>query len=195
MFSGIIEAQGEIRAAHMHGDCMHVQIALPRGWKFKKGDSVSVDGICSTVVAFSTRVFDVEYMPETLRVTTAKYLVPGQDVNLEQSLRYGDQVHGHFVQGHVDAVGTVTRIVHLGDSTEITFSTPRNIEKYVAAKGSITLNGVSLTIAKKKQGECTVALIPHTLASTNLGTLQKGDTANIETDMLARQLAARTGKV
>lgn len=187
MFSGIVEAKAPVRKVEGRGS--RVSIALPRGWRLKAGQSVAVDGICSTVLRTGGGVFGIEYMPETLRCTTARDFAAGRVVNLERSLRFGSPVDGHFVQGHVDDVGKVARMNARGNSREITVRLPKGLQKFIAQKGAVTVNGVALTVARVKAGECTVALIPYTLSHTNLGTLKKGDVVNIEVDLIARYLA------
>ena len=169
---------------------MRVMIEKPRGWTLKKGESVAVQGICSTVVETRVGAFVVEYMPETLVTTTARLFVKGMPVNLERSLRFGGCVEGHFVQGHVEARSRVMRTQAKGASREITIAIPQPLMRFIAPKGSIAIDGVSLTVAQKGARSVMVAIIPHTLRTTTLGALSKGDFVNIETDMLARQLVA-----
>jgi riboflavin synthase len=171
-----------------------VAVTAPRGWTLADGASVSIDGICSTIVRKKGGVFEVEYMPETLRVTTAESFAKGRVVNLEQPLRLSGALDGHFVLGHVDGMATVARIAARGDSREITFRIPKELTKFIAHKGSIAVNGVALTVARINGRECTVALIPYTLAHTNLGSLTRGDKVNIEVDLIARYLAKLQGK-
>lgn len=189
MFAGIIQKTVAIRAVAAQGEGRVVRITKPAGWKLKAGASVAVDGICSTVIRMDRATFSVEYMPETLRCSTARFFKRGSQVNLERSLLFGAPVDGHFVQGHVDGVAKVARIAVRGDSREITLHIPRTSVRYIAQKGSITVNGVALTVARMRGSECTVALIPYTLAHTNIGALKTGDHVNIETDLLARYLA------
>lgn len=200
MFSGIVEAQAKIARVDMEGKCKRVQIKKPRGWKLELGESVSVDGICSTVASIGRDYFEVEYMPETLKKTTARLFAKGCAVNLERSLAYGDRIHGHFVAGHVDATAKILEIEKSGRSHRIVCSLPRALSKLIVARGSIAMNGVSLTVAEKATRSFTAALIPHTLKATNLGVLRKGDVVNIECDVLARyglaalRLSARVGR-
>ncbi len=186
MFSGIVETMGRVKAVHTLGACKRVRITKPKGWKLSLGESVSIDGICSTVVKTDASSFDVEYMPETLRKTTAAAFLPATIVNLERSLVFGARVHGHFVMGHVDTVARVLQVQTQGRSRLISFTVPRALSKYVVVHGSVSLNGVSLTVARKVRNVCTVALIPHTLAATTLGNSKFGDALNIECDMVAR---------
>ena len=163
-----------------------MRIQKPRAWDLSLGESVSVDGICSTVVARTASSFDVEYMPETLSKTTAAQFRAKRMINLERSLRYGDRIHGHFVTGHVDATSRVIKVEKQGRSRAVSIKVPREISKYIVPRGSIAVNGVSLTVARKSSGSFTVALIPHTLKVTNLANVVRADAVNIEVDILAR---------
>lgn len=193
MFTGIIESKAPILTVRGSGS-LHVSIAKPKGWKLKLGQSISIDGICTTVETISRDAFSATYMPETLRISTAVDFKKGSIVNLERSLRIGDRLDGHFVQGHVDCFGVVKGISVRGTSREIRIGIPRVHMKYLAPKGSITVNGVSLTIAARTADSFTIALIPHTLMHTNLSLLEKGDRVNIETDLIARHLATLKGR-
>lgn len=190
MFTGIIQAKAKVKQAKPSESNIRAEIERPKGWKFTKGQSIAVDGICSTVVMSNAKVFAVEYMPETLSKTTAGEFDMGSIVNLERSLTLKTFIDGHLVQGHVDGVGTVSNIDTKGGGYLVTVSIPKPLLKYVAALGSIALNGVSLTVARLKGKEATVALIPHTLSHTNLGVLTKGSRVNIEVDLIARYLDA-----
>ena len=163
-----------------------VSILKPRGWKFSLGDSVSVQGICSTVIRQTKTEFSVAYMQETLTKTTAAQFKKGTEVNLERSLAYGDRVHGHLVQGHVSSVAVVSSVHTKKHQWDIALTLHPRERTYAIYKGSIAINGVSLTIASKTTTGCTVSIIPHTLSVTTLGSLKKGDTVNIETDFLLR---------
>ncbi|MBL8158122.1 riboflavin synthase [bacterium] len=193
MFTGIIEAKARIRAVEK-AKSLQVRIEKPHGWKLIPGQSISVDGICTTVEGIGKGSFSATYMPETLRVSTAADFTQGSIVNLERSLKIGDRLDGHFVQGHVDCLGVVKEIKVRGTSREIRIGIPRIHMKYLAPKGSITVNGVSLTVAARTADSFTVALIPHTLLHTTLGALKKGSRVNIETDLIARHLATLKGR-
>lgn len=184
MFTGIIQASAKVAASEKSGACVRVRIEKPRGWKLALGQSVAVDGICSTVTKQRAKFFDVEYMPETLSKTTAGEFAIGRVVNLERSLTLRDFVDGHLVMGHVDATGTV---VEKNNNTE-EFSLPLSLMRFVAVKGSITINGVALTVIGKKKRSFSVALIPFTITHTNLGALKRGVAVNIEVDLIARYL-------
>lgn len=165
---------------------MRVQIEKPRGWKVSDGQSIAVDGICSTVIESTGTTFSVQYMPETLSKTTANTFATGRHVNLERSLRLNQFVDGHLTQGHVDARVRIARVVQDGMHYLMTVEIPKPLVRYVAPHGSIALNGVSLTVARARGARTTVALIPHTLEHTNLGEYRKGEYLNLEVDVLAR---------
>jgi riboflavin synthase alpha subunit len=190
MFGGIIQEKVRVVSAKGKLSVVEVTFAKPKKWKLEKGQSIAIDGICSTVVSPGGETFVVQYVPETLRLTTAKFFDEGRVVNLERSLKYGDFVDGHFVQGHVEGTGTVKSIATEKGSVELTVSVPKMLAPNIIRKGSIAFNGVSLTVVRVSYGNVTVALIPHTLSATNLGLLKEGDPVNIETDVLARHLAA-----
>ena len=170
------------------GTPMRVRIGVPRSWKLSIGQSISVDGVCSTVVARGKGFFDVEYMPETLSKTTAGAFAPMRMVNLERSLTVRDFIDGHIVQGHVDAAIRVVGIEEQKGSRRVSVAIPAHLRKFVVPQGSVALNGVSLTIARVSGARATVALIPHTLTHTNLGFLKSGDMINIEVDLIARYI-------
>lgn len=192
MFSGIVEKQARVLAAKPRGVILHVRIAKPRTWKLSQGQSVNVDGVCSTVVRSAASSFDVEYVPETLSKTAAYALKKGSSVNLERSLKYGQRVDGHPVQGHVDAAVPVREVRVRGASRELTIKPSAPLARRIALHGSIAVNGVSLTVARKHGPNITIALIPYTARVTNLGDVKKGNIVNIELDALARYARAAT---
>jgi riboflavin synthase len=194
MFTGIITATGKITsAAHARGS-LRVGIERPRGWNLKLGDSVNVNGVCSTVSRLTAKTFEVEYMPETLKITTAAALAKGACVNLERSLRLNDRLDGHLVQGHVDTTGTVTEIKHAANSAIIKIKFPARYKKFIAKKGSISVNGVSLTVVETGKDWFSASLVNYTLKHTNLQNVAKNDKVNLEVDMLARYLDALLAK-
>jgi riboflavin synthase len=148
------------------------------------GDSIAVNGICLTIVALAPNVITVDISRETLMCTTG--FSEGDAVNLEKSLKLGDRISGHFVFGHVDGVGEVADCTRDGDCLVATIAAPQDLARFLARKGSIAVNGVSLTINEVSASEFAVNLIPHTLSSTNLKSLQHGSRVNLEVDMLAR---------
>ena len=186
MFAGIVAAVGRITSEKSHGDGVRVRIeadALPLD-DTKIGDSIAVQGTCLTVVALDARGFEADVSRATLAVTNG--LVRGAEVNLEKSLRVGDRVDGHLVSGHVDGVGHVLEVQELGGSARVVIEAPAALARYIAAKGSVAVDGVSLTVNAVKGGQFEVNLIPHTRAVTAFRGLAAGARVNIEVDMLAR---------
>src|SRR3989344_1852920 len=194
MFAGITQAVGSVVSASTQSRCRTVRIRTPRGWRLTTGQSVSVDGICSTVVRRSATFFEVTYMPETLSKTTAASFSEGALLNLERSLKLSDFVDGHLVAGHVDASARIVAVKATGSSKTLTIELPKELKAYVSARGSVAINGISLTVAHKEGRMVTVALVPFTLAHTNLKGLEKGDKVNVEIDLLTRSLVSRARK-
>lgn len=189
MFTGIVEKIGKIKKIEKIKGKIYFIISTENFFKdIKLGDSVSCDGVCLTVVGKTKDSFRVELMPETLRLTKFKEARAGDTVNLELAAKVGDRIGGHFVSGHVDAVGEVKKIIKDGKYICLEIKIPKNISKYLAYKGSAAVNGVSLTIAGSSKDWFKVCLITHTLKVTNLGMLRAGDKVNIEVDMIARYL-------
>jgi riboflavin synthase len=194
MFSGIVSAIGTVREARRAPGGLRIVVdagSLGLG-DVAVGDSIAVSGTCLTVVARAGKTFQADVSGETLACTTG--FAAGARVNLEKALRATDRLGGHMVSGHVDGVGRVKRIGRPGDNRVVAVTAPKGIAKYIARKGSITVNGVSLTVNEVKGATFTVNLIPHTLKATNLGGLRVGDKVNLEVDMLARY-AERLGSV
>ncbi|MEK9151320.1 MAG: riboflavin synthase [Patescibacteria group bacterium] len=189
MFTGIIQVVMPVISATPHGECVRVRIKKPVRWKLTRGQSVAVDGVCSTVISLKPSFFEVEYMPETLAKTTVKLLRKGSMVNLGRPLTLIDPIDGGLIQGHVDVCGTVRAIEKRRMTKTITVTIPKSFKQYIALKGSIAINGVSLTVARIRQNAFVVALIPYTLAHTNLGSLKNGDAVNVEIDVIARYVA------
>ncbi len=186
MFSGIIERVGEVRACRASPTGKSLVIAAHDYWPgTPSGASIAVDGVCLTVTTTdrTEAVFDV--IAETLRRSTLGDLRPGSRVNLQKALVVGDRVDGHFVQGHVDAIGTVARVEH-GAESVWWFELPPESLACIAPKGSVAIDGISLTVAEVRDGRFSVALIPTTLRETTLAARKAGDRVNIETDVLAR---------
>jgi len=186
MFTGIVAAVGRVREAKpAHGGKRLVIDCAGLGLKdVAVGDSIAVNGACLTVVARKARTFEVDVSRETLDCTTG--LAAGNRVNLEKAMRLVDRLGGHLVSGHVDGVGTVKRIKAAGDSRVMAVKAPAALARYVVCKGSVTVNGVSLTVNAVNGAGFTVNLIPHTLAETNLGALRAGGKVNLEVDLVAR---------
>ncbi len=193
MFSGIIKKTACVISTEKRGKSSIVHIEKPKGWKLTLGESISINGVCTTVRDQGATYFEVEYMPVTLEKTTMGTLKKGDIVNLERSLRMVDAVDGHFVQGHVDVRGKIVSIQDEGATKRLTFRVPNSALKLMVPWGSVTVHGVSLTVQALGKGTFTVALISHTGKHTNLGDLKRGDYVNIETDMIARYLAHLKG--
>ena len=190
MFTGIIEATGSIRRVAPKGGGTSVTIETPKPLAaLKLGESIAVNGACLTVTGMRGRQFTVELSPETLRRTTLGKAAAGDRVNLERALRVGDRLGGHIVQGHVDGVGKLEAITPDREWSLYRFAAPAALVPYLVDKGSIAIDGVSLTLFECKGPRFTVALIPHTLAVTTLGGRRPGDRVNVEADILLKQIA------
>ena len=175
MFTGIVEETGKVKNFNGRELVIECKKVLKNT---QIGDSIAIDGCCQTVVNITSNSFTADVSSETFSITTFKNFKTGQIVNLERALTPSTRIGGHFVQGHVD--GTAE---YLGN---MTFKVPENLDKYIVYKGSITVNGVSLTVAKNENNTFSAAIIPHTLENTNLKYLKTGDLVNIETDILGR---------
>jgi riboflavin synthase len=193
MFTGIITDIGHIKAIEPRGD---LRVVIATGYDtagLAIGASVACSGVCLTVVAKAPGEFSVDVSGETTSRTAGGQWVAGRRLNLERALKVGDELGGHIVTGHVDAVGTVESVEPVGDSTRITIQVPRDIAPFVAPKGSICLDGVSLTVNTVTDNAAgavfTINVIPHTAEWTTFGTIKAGDQLNIEIDVLARYLA------
>ena len=191
MFTGLIEEGGRIagiRAAEQ-GARLTVSAALVLDG-LGIGDSVAVNGTCLTAVEIAADGFAVDAVAETLRRTSLGGLVVGDRVNLERPMRMGDRLDGHLVQGHVDGIGTVRSATPEGGSTVLEISAPPELLRYVVEKGSIAVDGVSLTVAGRLDDAFTVALIPHTMSVTTLGPQALGRAVNLEVDVVAKYVEA-----
>ncbi|WP_338835810.1 riboflavin synthase [Neomoorella thermoacetica] len=189
MFTGLIEEIGSIRRI----------VTVPQGARLtisarevlagtRRGDSIAVNGACLTVVDVEPEALVAEVMAETLRVTTLGSLRAGDRVNLERALRLGERLGGHLVSGHIDGVGEIKSRRQVGIAWELTLAVPVGLERYIAPKGSLALDGTSLTVITVTGNQVTVGLIPHTARNTILGDKGPGDRVNIEVDLLARYL-------
>ncbi len=191
MFTGIVERTGQIVAVERAEKSAKIKIKV--GSQIMEsanlGDSISVSGACLTVVAKTETSFTADVMPETLARTKLGDLKVGDSVNIERAVKVGDRLGGHIVTGHVDAIGTVASIEPGEAWNTVTIDVSEKLAKFLAPQGSITVDGVSLTISDAEGSRFTVALIPETLKSTTLGALKVGDKVNIETDMLAKYVA------
>lgn len=189
MFTGIIRDTGRIEAMEEIGEKHRIRIASSETPKTAQiGSSICVSGTCLTVVELSDTGFAFDVMDQTLRLTTMGEREVGDSVNLEGSMRVGDEVGGHFVYGHVDGVAKITRIEREGDSVIMTFEPPRHLMKYLGPQGSVTLDGISLTVANLRDSDFDVSLIDHTMKETTLSDRQVGDGVNMEADMMMKYL-------
>lgn len=187
IFTGIIEETGNVNRIERGGKSCRINIKCLKVLDdVKLGDSIAVNGVCLTVVDFSKNHFTADVMPETFEHTTLKSLNAGSRVNLERALRVGDRLGGHMVQGHVDGIGTILERQEFDIAVIFRIQAPKDILKYIAAKGSITIDGISLTVVKVFNDSFTVSLIPHTAMITTLGQKGTGDFVNLETDIIAR---------
>jgi riboflavin synthase len=186
MFTGLIEAVGRVRslAATAAGARLTIETGLSAS--LTAGDSVAVNGVCLTVTGADAQAFVADLGPETVRVTTLGGLSPGRPVNLERSMRADGRLGGHFVQGHVDGTGTVAAIRPDGDARWVTVRFPSPLERLFIRKGSVAVDGVSLTVAELRGGEFDVMIVPFTWAHTNLPSLGAGDRVNLECDMIGK---------
>lgn len=194
MFTGIIQAVGRVAAIERRDGDARLHIAgLPLA-DGALGESIAVSGVCLTAVAFSADGFFADVSAETLACTTLGDWRVGQAVNLERALAVGDRLGGHIVTGHVDGVGEVVARRPDGRSERFTLRAPAELARYIAAKGSITVDGVSLTVNTVSGGEFGVNIVPHTLAHTSLDALRSGSRMNLEVDLLARYLERLLGR-
>jgi len=193
MFSGIVEALGRVGELRSEPPGCRLVIREPKiAAETKVADSISVNGCCLTVVEADGQTMHFEAGPETLARTNLGRLQPGSPVNLERALAVGDRLGGHFVSGHIDGTGSLIERLDMGEWSNFWFSVPRELARQMASKGSIAVDGVSLTIVDSQPDRFSVALIPFTLAVTTLGSLKVGDTVNLETDILAKYVQRLT---
>ena len=191
MFTGIIQKTARITRFARRADGAQLSVGNPwandaQTGQGQPGESISVNGACLTVVSANDREISFDISGETLKKTTLREARAGRTVNLERSLKAGQDISGHFVLGHVDGTGLVERLERSGDFAELAASIPAELAVYVVPKGSITVDGVSLTVASLEGDVVTVALIPETLSRTTLGALTAGERVNIETDIIGK---------
>jgi riboflavin synthase len=190
MFTGLVEEMGVIERVEERPGGRRLWIRAARVLEDAEiGHSVAINGCCLTVIAIEPGRFSVEAVPETLQRTTLGHAAPGDAVNLERSLRLDQRLGGHLVQGHVDGLGEVRAVAREGEGQRLTVEVPAGLAPFVAEKGSIAIDGVSLTVARVAGRRCEIALIPHTLAVTIAGRYAEGTRVNVEIDLMARYLA------
>ena len=187
MFTGIVEELGKVKAMQNGQDSMRLTIESKKILEdIHLGDSIAVNGVCLTVTNFSRDQFLVDVMPETVKSTSIKELQIGDAVNLERAMAANGRYGGHFVSGHVDGVGTILRKRKVANAVYIDIGIGEELSKYCIAKGSVTIDGISLTIFDIRPTQLTVSLIPHTYSETVLGIKGEGQLVNIENDLLGK---------
>lgn len=189
MFTGIVEEIGSVKAVKRNGPSLRLTLAGKIVLEdVKLGDSISVNGICLTVTAFDQASFAVDVMPETLKASSLDGVRPGTNVNLERAMPANGRFGGHFVSGHVDGVGRIVKKRPLANAVYVDISCEASLLRYIVPKGSISVDGTSLTVFDVTERGFTLSLIPHTYSETVLGMKQAGDKVNLECDMLAKYM-------
>ena len=188
MFTGLVEATGQVIALEDRGDQARLTLEIPFAGELALGDSVAVNGCCLTVAELPARGVAFDLLAQTVRVTALGALRAGSVVNLERALRAGDRFGGHFVQGHVDATGVLTRLEPSGQDHVIEVSLPASIQRLCIDKGSLSVDGISLTIANLLPGAAEFWITPHTWQATHLHAAAAGQPVNLEADMLAKHV-------
>jgi riboflavin synthase len=189
MFTGIVEEVGKVVAIEQRGENRRITVeAVNTPKELKPGDSVAVSGVCLTALDIKPKSFCADLAPETWVRTSLSRMHEGARVNLELPMKAAGRFGGHIVQGHVDGVGKLIELEQIADSENwwLHIEIPSEIEKYTVFKGSISIEGISLTVAKLEKNRCTIAIIPHTVEMTNLGSLKPGDPVNLEADLIAK---------
>jgi riboflavin synthase len=189
MFTGIVEEVGRVTRIEQHGENRRITVtAVNTPKELKPGDSVAVSGVCLTALDIKPGSFCADLAPVTWALTSFSRMHEGALVNLELPMKADGRFGGHIVQGHVDGVGQLIELERIADSANwwLHIEIPREVEKYTVYKGSISIEGISLTVAKLEGRKCTIAIIPHTVEMTNLNSLQPGDPVNLEADLIAK---------
>ncbi|MEA2210612.1 MAG: riboflavin synthase [Solirubrobacteraceae bacterium] len=193
MFTGLVQDLGRVAGAQSSGDGVRLAVATSLAPDIGEGDSVAVNGVCLTAVAVAPEQFEAEIMNETLRRSSLHEVREGAMVNLELPLRASDRLGGHVVQGHVDGVGAIVEIARDGFSRQIRITADEDVLRYIVLKGSIAVDGVSLTVSDIDDASFTVSLIPETLERTSLGGARVGTPVNLEVDVLAKYVEKLIG--
>ncbi len=186
MFSGIITTVEKATSFKKDKNSMELAFSIPSGWRLELGESINIDGVCSTIKSLDKKSFSAYYMPETLRKTSLSTLGASHLFNIERCITLATLISGHLVYGHVDTTAKVSKVTQEQESTVLEFTIDKKFTRYIVYKGSISVNGVSLTIVSVDVSTFSVSIIPFTKEHTNLGMLEKGDTVNIEVDMFAK---------
>lgn len=193
MFTGLVEAVGTIVAVSRRGDVTVFRVGAPFAGELKRGESVAVSGVCTTVTERDGASFAVELTGETMNTSRFSFVTTGERVNLERALPADGRLDGHFVAGHVDGTALVMSLRRGRHAADLWLNLPQDLARYVVRKGSLCVDGVSLTVAAVEGNACSVAVIPETLARTTLGTLAAGKKVNVETDLIARYVEKLMG--
>ena len=193
MFTGIIETLGRVQEIQKDQDNVHITVASSITGELKIDQSVAHNGVCLTVVAIKDNTYTVTAIAETINKTNLSYWKVGDTVNLERAMKLGDRLDGHIVQGHVDQTGTCIAIEEAGGSWHYTFEYDSNLNNITIEKGSITVNGVSLTVVNSKQNQFSVAIIPYTYEHTNFNAFQIGTVINLEFDVIGKYVSRLYG--
>jgi riboflavin synthase len=187
MFTGIVEEIGTIRSVHRGSKSICLTIGAEKVLQdMKTGDSINTNGVCLTVVSFNNGVFSVDVMPETMRKTNLKELMAGSKVNLERAVKLSDRLGGHLVSGHIDGTGVIESVFEEDNALWFKIRTEGSLLKYMVEKGSVAVDGISLTIASVDDRSLLVSVIPHTRSVTVILERKTGDTVNLECDMIAK---------
>ncbi|CAM3227303.1 MULTISPECIES: riboflavin synthase [Brevibacillus] len=187
MFTGLVEEIGIVESITGNQEACRLRIRAQKVLEgVSIGDSISVNGICLTVTSFSLRHFEVDVMPETLRHTSLRQLQRGQKVNLERAMKLGDRFGGHLVSGHVDGTGTILSLQLHANAVRFRIEATAELLRYIIPRGSICIDGISLTVVDVNESSFSVSIIPHTLASTSLQDRKPGDRVNLEADMIGK---------
>ena len=182
MFTGIVQGKGEIVSIENGNEITTFQIRVPSTEELQIGASISIDGVCLTATAFADDIVSFDVIPETLEKTTLGQLEEGHHVNVERSLRYGDEVGGHLLSGHIIGRGLVSKAERVGDGAQYSIIAPPDVRKYIVQKGYVGIDGISLTIGDVSEDHFDLHLIPETLRLTTIGDKQIGDAVNLEID-------------
>ena len=193
MFTGLVESTGTVRRVEPDGDGARLEVATPLAAELHEGDSIAVNGVCLTALSPGPDAFRADVMAETLRRTSLGPLQAGDRVNLELPLRAADRLGGHIVQGHADGMGTVESVTEEGFARVVRVAASPELLRYVVGKGSIAVDGVSLTVAEVEDSHFTVSLVPETLERTTLGATRPGTIVNLEVDVLAKYVEKLVG--
>lgn len=189
MFTGIVEEIGKVQSVHQSGESIVMDIRASKVLEdVHLGDSISINGVCLTVTTFTNSFFSVDIMPETFRATGLRELRPNDDVNLERAMAANGRFGGHFVSGHVDGIGEIVKIEQVDNALYYEIKLSADLMNYFVEKGSVSVDGTSLTVFKLTDDTLTISLIPHTVDATVLGNKRVGDTVNIECDMLGKYI-------